>query len=312
LTRPFLVNPPEGFSDYPLHNPITCIFVATDAEIDHIHSEAKKLDNPIIVNIEQMLARVPILRTGGEHITSGLLEEDAFRIDVGALVQGHRKRIIHNGGEIRCDAEVSALTHEGDGWIVELKNKDCIKSKQIVNAAGAWGDVLAERGGVAAIGLSPLRRNIIVFDGPENTDVSEWPAIASITGEFYFLPEAGKLMGSASDEVPSIPCDAQSEEYDIALAAHNIESTTHLEIKHIHHKWGGLRTFSPDRQPVIGYDAQSPGFFWFVGQGGFGIQTSAAAAHAGALLAMKESLPAEYLAAGVTAEVLSPQRFTRS
>jgi D-arginine dehydrogenase len=132
---------------------------------------------------------------------------------------------------------------------------------------------------------------------------AHWPAIASITGAYYFLPEAGKLMGSSADEIPSDPCDAQPEEYDIALAAHNIESVTSLEIKQIHHKWAGLRTFAPDRQVVAGYDANREGFFWFVGQGGFGMQTSAASARAAALSALEEPLPDEYESAGVTAEV---------
>ncbi|MFT7460563.1 MAG: D-arginine dehydrogenase [Planctomycetota bacterium] len=309
LTRPFLVNPPEGFTEYPLHKDISCIFTATAAEAEQIDSAAKKLDKPSILNADQMLERVPILRTGAEHIMSGILEEDAFRIDVGALVLGYRKQIKQNGGEIRCQAEVAALTQEKNSWKVDLLNNDKLSANRVINAAGAWGDVIAELAGVAAIGLSPRRRNIIVFDGPENMDVDHWPAVGSISGAYYFLPEAGKLMGSSADEVPSIPCDAQPDEYDIALAADNIESATTLEIKHIHHKWGGLRTFSPDRQLVVGYDAEKPGFFWFVGQGGFGIQTSAAAARAGALLAMEEPLSADFITAGVSEEVLSPQRF---
>lgn len=310
LTRPFLVNPPDGFSEYPLHQDINCIFTATDAEADQIEINAKKLDKPRVLGINEMLAQIPILRTGGTDITAGILEEDSFRIDVGNLIQGFRNQVKHRGGTIRCQAEVSVMAREKSGWRVTLADGDSVDASVVINAAGAWGDIVAGRAGVKPLGLTPLRRNIIVFDGPENTDVSTWAAAAGITGTYYFLPEAGKLMGSSADEVPSSACDAQPEEYDIALAAHNIESVTHHEIKHIHHKWAGLRTFSPDRQLVLGYDTEVPGFFWCVGQGGFGMQTSAAAAHAGALLAMEEALPEDYLAAGVRAGVLSPQRFT--
>jgi D-arginine dehydrogenase len=310
LARPFLVEPPAGFSEYPLHKDIDCIFTAKDDEAEHIQEQSAKLDNPQILDIDQMLAKVPILRTGGEDICAGLLEAVGFRIDVGALLQGYRKQFKQNGGIIRCDAEVTALTQEKDSWKVQLANNDSVSTLGVINAAGAWGDVLAEMAGVTPLGLTPLRRNIIVFDGPANVDVNQWPAVASITGAYYFLPEAGKLMGSSADEVPSLPCDAQPEEYDIALAAHNIESVTTLDIRQIHHKWAGLRTFAPDRQLVAGYDAAKPGFFWFVGQGGFGMQTSAASARAAALLALEEPLPAEYENAGVTAEVLSPRRFT--
>jgi glycine/D-amino acid oxidase-like deaminating enzyme len=40
--------------------------------------------------------------------------------------------------------------------------------------------------------------------------------------------------------------------------------------------WTGLRTGAPDGVPVVGFDADAPGFFWLAGQSGYGIQTSAA------------------------------------
>lgn len=309
LTRPFLVNTPAGFSEYPLHDPVTCIFVAKANELGHLQDYAAKLNNPQILDSGQMLKQVPVLKTGEGEFVAGLLEEDAFRIDVGALVQGYRRQIKTRGGTIRCHSEVTALTQTRQGWTVQLSDNESLNAKRIINAAGAWGDSIAGLAGATPLGLQPKRRNIIIFDGPGGTDFAHWPAVAGITGNFYFLPEAGKLMGSSADEVPSDPCDAQAEEYDIALAAHNIESATTLEIKRIHHKWAGLRTFSPDRQLVAGYDRDKAGFFWLVGQGGFGIQTSHAVSRAAALLALQESLPTEYEEAGVTLEALSPLRF---
>jgi len=35
-----------------------------------------------------------------------------------------------------------------------------------------------------------------------------------------------------------------------------------------------LRTFAPDRLPVVGEDPLVPGFFWLAGQGAGGIETS--------------------------------------
>ncbi len=49
-------------------------------------------------------------------------------------------------------------------------------------------------------------------------------------------------------------------------------------------QWAGLRSFAPDRLPVYGFDPRADGFFWFAGQGGFGIQTAPAAALLGASL----------------------------
>jgi glycine/D-amino acid oxidase-like deaminating enzyme len=69
--------------------------------------------------------------------------------------------------------------------------------------------------------------------------------------------------------------------------------------------WAGLRTFSPDRVPVIGFDRDVPGFFWLAGQGGYGFQSSPAASQLAAdlLIGQASSLDPATIAA------LSPSRF---
>ncbi len=44
----------------------------------------------------------------------------------------------------------------------------------------------------------------------------------------------------------------------------------------------GLRTFSPDRNLIIGFDTRELAFFWQAGQGGYGFQTAPAASRLGA------------------------------
>ena len=109
------------------------------------------------------------------------------------------------------------------------------------------------------------------------------------------------------DEVPSEPCDAQPDEYETALAAFRMEERTTVKVERIHSRWAGLRTFTPDKHPAVGFAADAEGFFWLAGQGGFGLQTSPAmAAIATSLIAGTASPVAE-----VTAEELSPGRFVR-
>jgi D-arginine dehydrogenase len=235
----------------------------------------------------------------------------AARIDVAGLIAGYRKHITRNGGNILCGAEVVAIKRYQQQWKVCLRNGEVIIANKIINAAGAWGDVVAEMAGAEPVGLSPLRRSMIIFDGPLDMEFNHWPAIGGIMGGYYFMPEAGRLMGSSADEVPSHPCDAQPEEYDIALAAHQIEAVTTLDIKRIHHKWAGLRTFTPDRQPLVGYDVSCPDFFWAVGQGGVGIQTAPALSQLATRLALNEKPDADYIDVGITAGNLGRQRLKR-
>ena len=62
-------------------------------------------------------------------------------------------------------------------------------------------------------------------------------------------------------------------------------------MRRVERSWAGLRSFAPDRLPVYGF--AEPGFFWFAGQGGFGIQTAPAAAAIGAALLLGDAAPSD-------------------
>jgi D-arginine dehydrogenase len=105
-------------------------------------------------------------------------------------------------------------------------------------------------------------------------DVSPWPLVNDVGEEFYFKPEAGFILASPADETPSEPCDVQPDELDVATIAWRMEEFTTLPVQRIRRRWAGLRTFTPDRTPFFAFDENAEGFFWLVGQGGYGIQTA--------------------------------------
>jgi D-arginine dehydrogenase len=127
---------------------------------------------------------------------------------------------------------------------------------------------------------------------------------------WYVKPEVGQFLASPADETPSAPCDAQPEELDIAIAVDRIETSTTLRVARIKNKWAGLRSFVADKNLVVGYDPAVDDFFWLAGQGGYGIQTAAAAGRLAAGLALGQGLPGDIAALGVGEAALSPRRFT--
>jgi D-arginine dehydrogenase len=159
--------------------------------------------------------------------------------------------------------------------------------------------------GVRPVGLQPKRRTIITFDAPPDTKLEGLPFAKTVGDELYFAPESGRLFASPMDEVPSEPTDAQPDDYEVALAAFRMEERTTVKIERIHSKWAGLRTFAPDRHPVVGFAPDATGFFWLAGQGGFGLQTSPAMARIAALLINGGPWPI----ADIRPEQLSPDRF---
>ena len=83
------------------------------------------------------------------------------------------------------------------------------------------------------------------------------------------------------------------DELDVAIAVDRFERATTLQVQRVTHRWAGLRTFAPDRTPVVGYDARQEDFFWLAGQGGYGLQTAPALSRLAASLVLRESAPVE-------------------
>jgi D-arginine dehydrogenase len=152
-----------------------------------------------------------------------------------------------------------------------------------------------------------MRRTIITFDAPPGTDLQRLPFAKTVGDQLYFAPESGRLFASPMDEVPSDPMDAQPDEYEVALAAHRMEERTTVRVRKIHSKWAGLRTFTRDRHPAVGFAPDAEGFFWLAGQGGFGLQTSPAMAAVVESLVTKAPWPLPE----VPREALLADRFLR-
>jgi D-arginine dehydrogenase len=210
-------------------------------------------------------------------------------------------------------SEVVELRPTPAGWQAEVVTADggaVVDADVVVNAAGAWGDEVAKRAGIAPIGLQPLRRTAALVAVPDGVDPTAWPLVMDVAGRCYFEPESGGLLLSPADEHATDPCDARAEELDVAWSLDVLADTTTLDVRRVRRAWAGLRTFSLDRQPVIGWEPSHPAFCWLVGQGGAGIKTAPAAAAAIAALVADRPWPDELSALGVTAVSLAPRRPT--
>ena len=84
--------------------------------------------------------------------------------------------------------------------------------------------------------------------------IETWPTVIDADEQFYFRPDAGKIMASPADETPMPPCDVQPEEIDIAILVDRLERAIDMPIPRIEHRWAGLRSFVRDKTPVVGYD----------------------------------------------------------
>ena len=251
---------------------------------------------------EELEAVVPGLRPGWN---SGAAEPDCRDIDVGGVHGWYLAEAHRAGVELRCRAALAEAAHSG-GWQLSLADGAQIACDTLVDAAGAWADPVAELAGLRPLGIVPLRRTVVQLRTAPAPPAS-LPLVLDLAGSFYFKPESGRLWLSPHDETPSAPCDAAPEEMDIALAIDRLESAVDWRVESVEHKWAGLRSFAPDRLPVYGRDPRQGAFFWFAGQGGFGIQTAPAAARLAAQLLL--GLPADSLTRAIDPECYLAARF---
>jgi D-arginine dehydrogenase len=288
------------------------LYVATGEQREDLNAlyESLSAASPRVAMVAPQTAMdlCPILRP--DKLSAALLDPDARDIDVAAVVDYYVRLFRSNGGRQYRDCEVTGLERSGEEWHIRTVGNP-LRAAIVVNAAGAWADEVARSAGIAAAGLEPRRRTAVrVSAGPWT--VAQWPCVMDASEQWYFRADAGALLLSPADETPSVPCDAQPDDYDVALAIERVEAATQLVVDRPLSTWAGLRTFAADRSPVLGFDPGVAGFYWLAGQGGYGIQTAPAIAQLVAAQIAGLSLPPELAAAGVDESALSPARLARS
>lgn len=301
----FLANPPADFTESPLLNPRGAFYIGTDAEMPLADAMlAEFADSGVkIERADRALVERKLCGARPEW-TQGLWVPGCQDIDVGALHAGYLRQAKRRGVQLVCNARLSgAGWHEGR-WRIEAGGQ-YYNAGILVNAAGAWADDVARIAAAAPVGVTPYRRTMVQLSvDPEAP--AELPLIIGLDGSFYFKPDSGgTLWLSPHDETVSPACDTAPEELDVALAIDRLQQVVDWQIKRVEHKWAGLRSFAPDRLPVIGADPANPAFFWLAGQGGFGIQTAPAVAKLAAALLLNQPSPF----ATVDPKIYAPIRF---
>jgi D-arginine dehydrogenase len=246
---------------------------------------------------EQALELCPVLLTG-DVVLCGY-DPNARDIEVSALHAYYASALRHRGGQIVTSARLVAASRRASGWEVRTEDGRSWHGDALVNAAGAWGDDVAELCAGAGHGLSPRRRTAAIAR-PGQPVAKDWPVVADVAETWYFKPEAGALLISPGDETEVPPGNVKPDPLDVALALERINAVTTLALRSVRTAWAGLRTFAPDRLPVVGPHPDEPALFSFVGQGGYGVQMAPALAQAGAELFRTGTLADAALAACIS------------
>jgi D-arginine dehydrogenase len=296
---PFLESPPRDFSERGFLHRRGAIHLSEDgwpqipSSVPSRRIERAELDS-LLPGVRQKWTRA-------------LFEPGCADIDVAALHAAFLGMFHRAGGAVRCGSALIGATFDGEHWSVELANGGRLGCAVLVDAAGAWADRVAEASGVRPLGFEPKRRTMVQLR-VGRSGLKELPLVDDSAGTFYFKGEGERTLWlSPHDEIPSDPCDAAPGEVAVATAIARFETAVDWPVERVERSWAGLRTFAPDRLPVYGFDRRVLSFFWCAGQGGFGIQTSPAAAKLAAALILGET--ADPMIAHIDPKIFSPARF---
>jgi D-arginine dehydrogenase len=311
LSHPFFESPPPDFAEGPLSRRRGVVIYTAEPALPRLREEfaiAEKSARVSWLGVEQLGALCPLLKPG--IAVAGFSEPDALDLDANALLQGFARQVRGSGSSIVTGAGLGRARRQSGTWLIEAGGLE-ISCAVIVNAAGAWGDRVAEICAVPPCGLRPMRRTAATIGVPSELAalLATHPFVAPVDETFYFKPDAGAIMVSLSEEAASPPCDAYADDIDVATALERFHEATIVPRARPIATWAGLRTFARDRLPVVGYDPKVPGFFWYVGQGGIGIQTSPAHSELAAKLILGH--PLDEIESGI-ATSFRPDRFTQA
>ena len=297
-SRDFLAAPPAEFSEYGFLSQRGALHISRSGWPDIPPGvEVRVVERP---ELERL---VPGIRPDWRN---AVLEPGCADIDVAALHAAYLRQLRRHGGTVVTGAQLDSAQRSSGRWVVELEGGDTLGAAALVNAAGAWADEVARRCGVEPLGIAPKRRTMVQL-AIGKLGLRQMPLVGDAEGTFYFKGEGdSSIWLSPHDEIATDPCDAAPDELDIAIAIDRFEAVVDWPVVRVERSWAGLRTFAPDRVPVYGFDPRECAFFWFAGQGGFGIQTAPAAAKLAAAVLLGEA--AEAMVAHLNPTPFAPAR----
>jgi len=253
---------------------------AQDALRDHLRRDG--------IDVDQWPAaracdRFPFLRRlSNDVFDSALWCAEEGVVDVHALLTYYLRTAREGGFILRAACGADSVVLEA-GRVAGVETAaGVIRADVVIDATGAWAGRLGRVN--RRLPLQPLRRHLFVSDRVDGV-TRDLPFVWVEGASFYLRGEGDGLLLSPCDESVSEPglpsTDPAAAELLAGKLARHAPGLGDLAIRK---SWACLRTFAPDRRPLIGADPDLPGLFHVSGLGGFGMMTSAAVGELAATL----------------------------
>ncbi|MBI2828441.1 MAG: FAD-binding oxidoreductase [Acidobacteria bacterium] len=194
--------------------------------------------------------------------------------DIHALLMTYLEQAKAKNFELHAGCGADRLLIEGSRVVGVAIGDAEIRADVVVDATGAWAGLLTRER--SPLPLQPFRRHLYV-SGPLTYVGRSWPYVWLMDGEAYLRPEGDGLLLSPCDETPWPPGAPPTDPTTAILLAEKLSRCAPgLADLTLRQSWACLRTFAPDRRPVIGPDPVLQGLYHVSGLGGSGMTASAA------------------------------------
>jgi len=243
----------------------------------HLHDAAAHLALAGVPHVWRDRPDLPAL-TGSPVLGGWWLPEERV-VDPWALLQVLLAQGRAQGMEVRRGT-VERVVVGDDGRVCGVRvGGGLVAARDVVIAAGAWSQPLGRTAGVDRP-LVPLRRSLLLT-APDPRASADHPWCWVDDEGVYARPEGGGWLVSGCDEAIDPPGDGDSrgplEPEPRGLALSKLGRWFPSLPTVVRGGWTGLRTFAPDRRPLLGRDPDVSGLWWVAGLGGFGVSCALAA-----------------------------------
>jgi D-arginine dehydrogenase len=195
-------------------------------------------------------------------------------VDIHALLSDLLAEARRAGFEIITDCACESLIVDGSVVRGVRTPRGEVSARIVVDAAGAWAGCVGRES--APLPLKRLRRHLFVC-GDAGLFPRDAPLVWDLDVGYYVRPEGEGLLLCPCDETehpPDIPeVDPEAEDLLVDKLLKYAPGLANITLRR---SWACLRTFAPDRLPIIGWDPDIDGLFHVSGLGGFGVTTSLA------------------------------------
>lgn len=244
---------------------------APDLRQNHIMLQHRGVDSQL-VDRQGITALTPGLNL--EDIELGLMTPQDGVIDPHSIMMAYAQAARGMGVAFCEGIEATGLLVRGDRVAGVQTSAGPISTPLVVNAAGFRAREVAAWAGMA-LPITNYKRHIFVT-GPVPAYSGSFPFTYELEVGWYVRREGpGLLIGMGKEE-----CDEQDPQVDWSfldqVVAHSMHRAPPLAEARVQNGWAGLRSLTPDDDPILGKAPHLQGFFNDCGWGGHGVMNAPA------------------------------------